>query len=44
MYTGGLLSEDTKEMLDDAEAEEEELDSVLLDRIADTDTLELLGV
>jgi hypothetical protein len=31
-------------MLDDEEAEEEELDSTLLDRIADTDTLELLGV
>jgi hypothetical protein len=28
-------------MLDDREAEPEELDSMLLDRIADTDTLEL---
>jgi len=28
-------------MLDDREAELEELDSMLLDRIADTDTLEL---
>jgi hypothetical protein len=44
VYTGGLLSEETKEMLDDEEAEEEELDSTLLDRIGDTDTLELLGV
>ena len=28
-------------MLDDREADEEELDSMLLDRTADTDTLEL---
>ena len=41
VYTGGLLSEDTKEMLDDEEADDNELGSMLLDRNADTDTLEL---
>ena len=41
VYTGGLLPEDTKEILDEREADEEELNSMLLDRTADTDTLEL---
>lgn len=31
-------------MLDEREADEEELDSTLLDRTGDTDTLELDGV
>ena len=44
VYTGGLLSDDTKEMLDEGEADEEELDSALLDRTAEIDTLELTGV
>lgn len=44
VYTGGLLSEDTKEMLDDGEADEDELDSTLLDRAGDIDILELSGV
>lgn len=44
VYTGGLLSEDTKEMLDVGEADEDELDSTLLDRASDIDILELTGV
>lgn len=42
VYTGGLLSEDTKEMLDDLEINEEKLNSTLLDGIPDSDTLKLV--
>jgi hypothetical protein len=44
VYTGGLLSEDAKEMVGGKETDEEELDSALLDRAGDMTAVELSGV